>query len=88
MKIYYFRESLLLWNPGQSSNYDSQKIISSISHELAHFWFGNLVTTDWWDNLFLNEGFATYFEYFIPASVSIPTICVKKLLGKAFRYIR
>lgn len=38
-------------------------------HELAHQWFGDLVTTAWWDDLFLNEGFADYFMTFIQKSV-------------------
>nr|ADI48181.1 membrane alanyl aminopeptidase 1 [Chrysomela tremula] len=59
-----YREAYLLWDPEESSNRYKQYVATIISHELAHQWFGNLVTMQWWSETFLNEGFATFFEYF------------------------
>ncbi|XP_017284211.1 aminopeptidase Ey isoform X2 [Kryptolebias marmoratus] len=58
-----YREAALLYNPEVSSDEDKYRVVGTISHELAHMWFGNLVTMRWWNNLWLNEGFATYFSY-------------------------
>ncbi|XP_063909650.1 aminopeptidase N-like [Zophobas morio] len=58
-----FREEDLLWYEGESSNYYQQKVVTVLAHELSHQWFGDLVTLEWWNEMFLNEGFATYFEY-------------------------
>lgn len=59
----------LLYSNEESSNVDQQRIVTIMAHEFAHKFFGNLVTCEWWDYLFLNEGLASYFEYFLPSYV-------------------
>ena len=63
--------SLLLLDPEHADLKTKTWVATVQSHEIAHMWFGNITTMKWWDNLYLNEGFATLVREF-------PSLCSRR----------
>ncbi|KAL4683492.1 hypothetical protein H8959_021186 [Pygathrix nigripes] len=79
-----YRESALLFDAEKSPASSKLGITMIVAHELAHQWFGNLVTMEWWNDLWLNEGFAKFME-FVSVSVTHPELKVEDyFFGKCF----
>lgn len=70
------RESAFTYKPGESNVKSKQQSAELVTHEIAHQWFGNLVTFTWWTDLWLSEGFATYMSNVAVDKVSDKLFCL------------
>lgn len=80
------REVNILYDQRFATSLQLQRIALVISHEVSHMWFGDLVTCDWWDATWLNEGFARYFQFIALEQVSNLQL-IKLITGEANGYV-
>ncbi|XP_050093971.1 aminopeptidase Ey-like [Anopheles aquasalis] len=64
-----YEESYLLYDESTGTNRDKENVIATIMHEFVHQFFGNLLTPHWWSDVFLSEGFATFYEYYLSSEL-------------------
>lgn len=69
-----YRESSLVFDSQSSSISNKERVVTVIAHELAHQWFGNLVTVAWWNDLWLNEALPPTWNIWVLTMQSLPGI--------------
>ncbi|XP_023321016.1 aminopeptidase N isoform X3 [Eurytemora carolleeae] len=77
--ILSYRDKFLFYDKTDSSELNKLEISMVVCHEIAHQWFGNLVTMRWWNDLWLNEGFGTYMAYVAVNSISPETKLLEQI---------